>query len=384
MDDPDLLLLADDAEVASFTAEPTDGWQILIVDDEADVHVATRFVLRDVKFRNRPLTLLSAFSGKEAVLAVGKNPGIALLLLDVVMETATAGLDVVRQIREDLGDTTVQIILRTGQPGHAPESKVIVDYEINDYESKSELTSQRLVTSVLAALRSYEHLTAINQQKKALALFGRAANRFVPKEFLRVLNKTSIVEAMLGDQVRQEMTIVFMDVRSFSSFSERVTLQETFAFINELLDWVCPVIRAYGGFVDKYLGDGLLALFPGRVDDALEMIVEIRIRIEKNNAARVQRGEPPVFLGIGAHYGSLMLGIIGEAERLEATVIGDAVNIACHIESLTKRHGLDVLVSEALVKQAGDGAQYRFDFVEQAQLKGRTQEIGVYAFPAAK
>ncbi|HLA34558.1 MAG TPA: adenylate/guanylate cyclase domain-containing protein [Rhodocyclaceae bacterium] len=373
--DAEMLFVEDGVESPS---DESNGWLILLVDDDLDIHAATKIALNGVEFRGKPLKFISAFSGLEAITLVTQTPGIALILLDVVMETESSGLDVVRRIRNELNNRLVQIILRTGQPGRAPEEKVIVDYEINDYKSKSELTAQRLFTMVLASLRSYEQLIAIEQQKAALSCFAQAANRFVPKEFLRVLQKSSITETLLGEKTSLEMTILFLDVRSFITLSEKLSPQKTFEFINSLFDWISPLIRRHEGFIDKYLGDGILALFPRRVDDALEAVLEIRYKLSSDNLLRIERRESPIFLGMGIHFGVLVLGIVGEPERLEATVIGDAVNTASRLESMTKQYSTDTLISEAAVTEVSRPENYRFQFIEQAELRGKQDKIGLY------
>ena len=140
-------------------------WKILIVDDEPDVHSMTRLALRDVTYRGRPLALYSAYTGQEGYAMLQKHPDTAIVLLDVVMESDDAGLKLARQIRKDLANQLVRIVLRTGQPGHAPEEQVIVEYDINDYKSKTELTTRKLFVVVLASLRTYESLLVIDQSR---------------------------------------------------------------------------------------------------------------------------------------------------------------------------------------------------------------------------
>lgn len=144
------------------------SWKILVVDDETDVHRVTQLALRDISYENDPLELLSAYSGDEARRLIEDDPSIALVLLDVVMETDDAGLRLVRYIREDLNNRAIRIVLRTGQPGAAPERQVIVDYDINDYKSKSELTSAKLFTLVQASLRSYQDIRKLERQRFGL------------------------------------------------------------------------------------------------------------------------------------------------------------------------------------------------------------------------
>lgn len=157
-------------ELLNTESTPTDAWKVIIVDDEPDVHRATQLALKNFKLEGKTLTFFSAYSGKEAkdLIAVA-HPDAALILLDVVMETNDAGLKVVQYIREELKNQQVRIILRTGQPGEAPEESVLLNYDINDYKQKIELTRQKLLTTAIAALRSYRDIITIEQQRLELA-----------------------------------------------------------------------------------------------------------------------------------------------------------------------------------------------------------------------
>ncbi|HSG51627.1 MAG TPA: DUF3369 domain-containing protein, partial [Rheinheimera sp.] len=138
------------------------------VDDEPEVHAVTKLALSDFNFQGKGLTFLSAYSGAEAKALIEQHPDAAIMLLDVVMETDDAGLLVARYIREQLHNEHVRIILRTGQPGQAPERQVIINYDINDYKSKTELTAQKLFTVVMSSLRSYRDILALEQSRQGL------------------------------------------------------------------------------------------------------------------------------------------------------------------------------------------------------------------------
>ncbi|MGC2854439.1 response regulator [Novispirillum sp. DQ9] len=146
-------------------AEPASRqpWTVLVVDDEPEVHKVSWLVLEELRFRGRPLNLISAGSAAEARKALAEHPDTAVILLDVVMETEDAGLRLVREIRDEMRNQAVRIILRTGQPGQAPERRVVVDYDINDYKAKNELTADKLFTTVIAALRAYEDIRTIER-----------------------------------------------------------------------------------------------------------------------------------------------------------------------------------------------------------------------------
>lgn len=160
--------LIDDSE-EPVPAPPGVPWRLLVVDDEPDVHRVTQLALRGIQYKGRGLELLSAYSGQEGFELLRQHPDIALVLLDVVMETDDAGLRLVKRVREELGNELARIVLRTGQPGQAPEQEVILAYDINDYKAKTELTVQKLYTTVIASLRAYENLVTIERSRQGLS-----------------------------------------------------------------------------------------------------------------------------------------------------------------------------------------------------------------------
>lgn len=165
------------------------AWKILIVDDEPEVHTATRLVLGDFEFEGAGLDFISAYSGKEAITLMEIHEDIAVVLLDVVMETQHAGLDCARAIRETLKNRLTRIILRTGQPGQAPERQVIVNYDINDYKQKTDLTAQRLFTTIYTAIRSYRDITAIEKNRTGLKYIIEASGDLYRQQSIKKLAK---------------------------------------------------------------------------------------------------------------------------------------------------------------------------------------------------
>lgn len=143
-------------------------WRILVVDDEAEIHTVTRMILSKISYKNRSIEILSAYSATEALVRLRRERDIAIILLDVVMETDDAGLKLIQTLREEIGNTAIRIILRTGQPGQAPEENVTLNYDINDYKAKNELTAQKLFTSVIAALRSFETISSLEYTHRRL------------------------------------------------------------------------------------------------------------------------------------------------------------------------------------------------------------------------
>lgn len=176
LDSEEIVFAGEDEQSPINRSDGTGPWKILIVDDEPEVHNVTKMVLDGMSFDGRSLAFLSAYSGKEAVDILSSERDIAMVLLDVVMETEDAGLRVAQEVRDTLGNHLVRIVLRTGQPGQAPEEEVILNYDINDYKAKTELTASKLFTTVVSSLRSYRHLRTLETNKKGLETILQASS----------------------------------------------------------------------------------------------------------------------------------------------------------------------------------------------------------------
>src|SRR5690242_2127300 len=175
MADDDIVQLIED-EHEQPPQEPGRRWKIAVIDDDPAVHDGTRFALGDYQLNGAGLEILSAYSAAEGRALMRAHPDVAAVLLDVIMESDTAGLDLVEFIRQELKNDMVRIILRTGQPGQAPERRVIVDYDINDYKAKTELTADKLFTALTAALRSYQQLQRMMETRRGLEIIIDAAS----------------------------------------------------------------------------------------------------------------------------------------------------------------------------------------------------------------
>jgi CheY-like chemotaxis protein len=161
-----------DSAVADFKRADHSVWKILVVDDEPAIHQVTKLALRSLSVLGRPSRLINALSAKDAREQLEKHPDIAVILLDVVMETENAGLDFIRHVREQAANPLIRIILRTGQPGQAPERQVMVDYDINDYKEKTELTASKLYTTVMSSIRTFAHLKTMETYRRAVDVLG--------------------------------------------------------------------------------------------------------------------------------------------------------------------------------------------------------------------
>jgi class 3 adenylate cyclase len=194
--------------------------------------------------------------------------------------------------------------------------------------------------------------------------------RFVPQEFLHLLGKREISEIELGNQVEVAMAVLFADIRDFTRLSDSMAPQENFNFLNMYLSRMGPIIRGNHGFIDKYLGDGIMALFPGDPSDAVRAAVQMQREIPTYNRHRQRMNYQPISIGIGVHAGPVILGIVGEQERREGTVIADAVNLASRLEGLTKTYGVRIIVSERMVATMGENApDHRY--LGHAEVKGK-------------
>ena len=223
-----------------------------------------------------------------------------------------------------------------------------------------------------------------NELQKALAAEEKltdAYGRFVPHEFLHFLGYESILEVKLGDQVQKEMSVLFSDIRDFTSLSETMTPAENFQFINAYLSRMEPAITQNFGFIDKYIGDAIMALFDGSADDAVKAGIAMLEELNEYNISRNRPDCPPLQIGIGINTGSLMLGTVGGQSRMDSTVISDAVNLASRVETLTKEYGVSMLITQNTFIELNDF--YDLRLIDRVTVKGKSQMVTVYEVFAA-
>jgi len=216
-----------------------------------------------------------------------------------------------------------------------------------------------------------EHISNISKMTEAYS-------RFVPRQFLDFLGKKSYIDIRLGDQVQKEMTVMFSDIRSFTQISEQMTPKENFDFINYYLGYMEPVIRNNNGFIDKYIGDSIMALFSDNASDAINAAIEMRIKLSQFNQVMDQFGKPVINSGIGIHSGSLMLGVVGGEGRMAGTVISDAVNLAARLEGLTKLYGCSIIISQDTLISLTNPSHYNYRFLDIVKVKGKTEAVYIF------
>jgi two-component system sensor histidine kinase ChiS len=208
----------------------------------------------------------------------------------------------------------------------------------------------------------------------------QAVSPFIPKEFLSILNKDTVMDLQLGDHIKQEMTIFFSDIRQFTDLSENLSPEDSFKFINSYLARIVPVIAENGGFVDKYVGDAIMALFPREkgADMAVRTAIAIQKKLVEYNSHRLKCGYRPLSMGIGLHTGTLMLGVVGVEDRMQNTVISDAVNLASRLESITKVFNISMAISEETFKKLEDPGSYMYRFIGKVRVKGKLEPVSVF------
>ena len=207
---------------------------------------------------------------------------------------------------------------------------------------------------------------------------NQSYERFVPKEFLQLLNKKSIVDVKLGDNVQQDMSILFADIRDFTTLSEHMTPEDNFKFINAYLSRMEPSIATNNGFIDKYIGDAIMALFSGSPDDAVKAAISMLNLLADYNQTRGRPGRPQLRIGIGINTGSMMLGTVGGSSRMDGTVISDAVNVASRIEGLTKYYGVSLLISHNTFLRLHSPASYNIRLIDRVKIKGKSELVSVF------
>ena len=222
----------------------------------------------------------------------------------------------------------------------------------------------------------------INALRASVAMLSRtnsAYGRFVPHEFLGYLKKQNIIDVQLSDSIQKQMTVMFSDIRNFTQLSERMSPEEIFIFVNSYYSVMGPVIRKYHGFIDKYVGDGMMALFDD-ANDAMGAIVEMQeaLAVYNRETFRGTGDSGMLRIGVGLHKGTLRLGTVGERNRMDGTVISDAVNLASRIESLTKFYGVEVLISETICRGLENPDTYPIRLIDKVRVKGRQESTTIY------
>ncbi len=313
-----------------------------------------------------------------------------LLKLDVLPDTKSEQLSeafkVYRTGTEELYPTEELPIVRslTGEIVRVDDMEIhhsdrVVPLEVSTTPIRDETGK---IAQAIAAFQD------ISDRKKAEAerdsytqeLFklNEALSKFVPHQFLQSLDRHNLVDIKLGESVEKKMSILFADIRSFTTLSERMSPEDTFKFINGYLRRMEPAIIENGGFIDKYIGDAIMALFEGSAENAVKAAIAMLKALAEYNLTRPGRDRPPLKIGIGINTGNLMLGTVGGSSRLDTTVVGDAVNLSARLQDLTKVYQAPLLISHNTLASLQEPMKYALRLIDQGKVRGKTQTVGVF------
>ncbi|MFM2161425.1 MAG: hypothetical protein RLZZ383_937 [Pseudomonadota bacterium] len=514
----DDLLFADEAPDVASPEIPATPWVVLLVDDEPNIHMVSRLAFGRLQVEGRPLTLLRADTAAQGRALLSSRDDIAVAILDVVMETDDAGLRLAAWIRDQPRLRAMRIILRTGQPGHAPEEEVLRRYDINDYWPKTELTAHRSRTLLTGQIRSYRDLQLIEAQRNDLgrvisaigelftrggvrtllegivqqfqrllraehallaifdvhdpeafdrthlliasgehaeprlddearamlresrmrsrlvvrgdrvALFNAAGDargaglfvrgiadmdewaehtlellsrnalsvlnaqivveeqrelltaieRFVPSPLVHMAGRPDVRDVQVGDHRLTSSWVVFGDLQGFTSISEALAPAEVHATLQTAFGAVLPALLEAGAVIDKFLGDGFLALFPGDGPPPLIACRAALAALDGLNAARVTSGQAPLRMGMSIHGGPVLFCTLGHEARVEITAVSDTVNVASRLEAMTRNYGCQLLVSEAVADAVDAPTRATLRPLGRVPVRGRAGRIGVF------
>ncbi|NJM59405.1 MAG: response regulator [Oscillatoriales cyanobacterium RU_3_3] len=332
------------------------NFKILIVDDDP---INLQVLSNHLSFQN--YNVIQALNGEQALSALESEQHFDLIILDIMMPRMS-GYEVCAKLREKYPAYELPVVMLTAKN---QVSDLIAGFQFgaNDY-----LTKPFSKDELLTRIKSHINLSQTNH----------AYGRFFPDSFLEFLKKESIVDVNLGNHVSKEMAVMFSDIRSFTSLSETMTPQENFDFVNAYLREVSPKIREHRGFIVKYLGDGMMAVFPNGADDAVRGGIAKLQQVQRYNADRINDGYQPIQVGVGVHFGHMMVGIVGEAERMQGDAFSDNVNLASRLESLTKLYGVSLIISEKVLDNLSHPEQYQIRFLDRVVVKGKKQPISIF------
>ncbi len=330
--------------------------RILVVDDEP---VNLQVLQNYLNLEGYRVTL--ANSGFEALTCLEKEEKYDLIILDIMMPKLS-GFEVCKKIREIYMSTELPVVIVTAKNR---VTDLVEGFSVgaNDY-----LTKPFSREELLSRIRTHLNLHRIN----------KATGRFVPYEFLRSIGRESIIDTQVGDQAHKVVSVLFLDIREYASLSESMSPEDNFRFINSLVGKIGPAIRDNNGFVNQYIGDAVMAIFPQKADHSLKGAIRIQQIISEYNLYRISRKRKPIQIGVGIHTGHLIMGIIGDENRAETATIADTVNIASRIEGLTRHYGVRILITEECIQHLEVHADYHFRVMGEVIVKGKQYPTKIF------
>ncbi|MCL4132111.1 UNVERIFIED_CONTAM: hypothetical protein GTU68_064504 [Idotea baltica] len=342
--------------IASELASESKNIHILIVDDEP----INRRVLQN-HLTIAGYTINETSSGKEALALLESGLNFDMILLDIMMP-GMSGYEVCERIRKKYGASELPIVLLTAKNA---VSELVQGFSsgANDY-----LTKPFSKNELLSRIKTHINLNGIH----------KATSKFVPAEFIKSVGKDSITDVVLGDHIEKDVTVLFTDVRDYTHLAETMTPQQNFKFVNAYVGRMGPIIQQNKGFVNQYLGDGIMALFPHESEHALDAAIEMQRTLAVYNQRRTGKGYVPIAVGMGLHTGPLVMGIIGDEQRNDPAIIADTVNTASRTEGVTKHYGVNIIISEDSLNTIDNTDDFNFRYLGKVKVKGKEKNIGIY------
>lgn len=350
---------------------------ILCVDDESIVLTSIKEQLK--REFGSEYTIEVAESGEDAIEIVEEIAEDGLELTMIISDQIMPGIkgdELLIQVHQRFPQSLK--ILLTGQADALAVGNAVNKAGLYRYISKPWDTMDLNLT-IREGLRRFIQDSEIQEKNQSLLRNAETFYKFVPVQFLQDLDfkETSFSEIELGSSKEKELTILFADIRSFTSLCEIIPTNEIFDFLNSYLSFMAPIIHKNNGYIDKYIGDSIMALFD-TPDDAVQSAREMWDALKLFNSKRVESGEIPIAIGIGINTGKVILGTLGEETRMQTTVIGDAVNIASRIECLTKEVKFPILISEDSFKKLKNPDSFALEELETAEIRGRMDGMKLY------
>ena len=284
-----------------------------------------------------------------------------MVLLDIMMPRMS-GYEVCKELRKKYLASQLPIVMLTAK-NQVKNLVEAFNVGANDY-----LTKPFVKDELLSRIKTHLNLHLIN----------KATGKFVPVEFLKVLGRETITEVKLGDNHEQEVTVFFSDIRSYTTLAETMTPDENFRFVNAYNRRMGPIIEDYDGFINQYLGDGLMSIFADSPTKALTAAVEMQLELQSYNHKRLTDKRRPIRVGMGLHTGLLIMGITGDGKRMDATTVSNAVNTAARIEGLNKHFKTNILISEDTLRKIDDSTKFPIRHLGPVQMKGQERPVDIY------
>ncbi|MBI1342055.1 MAG: adenylate/guanylate cyclase [Terrimonas sp.] len=231
--------------------------------------------------------------------------------------------------------------------------------------------------AIESALLYEKNIREVREREEAILRIHEVTKKFVPNEFIRSLGKDNITDIKLGDQVEKIVTVLFTDIRDFTSLSEKMTPDENFRFVSSFNAQLGPIIRSNNGFINQYLGDSIMAIFPDNPADAIKAAISMQKAVFELNRNRKFEGLPEIRAGIGMHTGPLIMGITGDEQRMDAATIADTVNTAARIESLTKYYRSPLLLSRETINHTIEKHDFNLRSLGNVRLKGKNKLLNI-------